>query len=68
MIAAGADMNAANGSGLTPLGMALIMHRTEAAEVLVTKGARLTPAQVQMLSAAVTDPRDKAIVARAARK
>ena len=68
LIAAGADMNAANRGGLTPLGMALIMHRTDAAEVLVTKGARLTPAQVQMLSAAVTDPREKAIVARAARK
>jgi hypothetical protein len=67
LIAAGADMNAANGGGLTPLGMALIMHRTEAAEVLVAKGARLTPAQVQRLSGAVTDPREKAILARAAR-
>ncbi len=42
LIAAGADMNAANGGGLTPLGMALIMHRTEVAEVLVTEGARLS--------------------------
>ena len=68
LISQGADVNAANGGGLTPLGMALIMRRTEAAEVLVAKGARLTQAQVQMLSATVTDPRDKVLVARAARK
>ena len=68
LIAAGADVNAASNTGITPLGMALLMHRADSAEVLVAKGARLTPAQVQMLGAAVTDPREKALVQRAATK
>ena len=68
LIAGGADVNAASNTNITPLGMALLMHRPDSAEVLVAKGARLTPAQVQMLSAAVTDPREKAIVQRAAAK
>jgi hypothetical protein len=68
LIAAGADINVTNGSGMTPLSMALIMHHPDAAEVLVDKGARLTPSQVQMLNASVGDARSKAIVARAAKK
>ena len=68
LIAAGADMKVTNGSGMTPLSMALLMHHPDSAEVMVNKGARLTPSQVQMLSASVTDPRAKAIVQRAAGK
>ena len=68
LIAAGADMNLTNGSGMTPLGMALLMHHPDSAEVLVSKGARLTASQAQMLNASVTDPRSKAIIQRAAGK
>ena len=67
LIAAGAEINVVNGSGINPLAMALIMRKVESAEVLVAKGARLTPAQVEMVSGAATDPRAKAIVARASR-
>jgi len=68
LITAGADVNAASTSGLTPLSMALLMHRPEAAEVLVARGARLNASQVQMVSTSVTDPREKAILKRAAAK
>jgi ankyrin repeat protein len=68
LIVGGADMKVTNGSGMTPLSMALLMRHPDSAEVLVNKGARLTPSQVQMLSASVTDPRAKAIVQRAASK
>jgi hypothetical protein len=68
LIAAGAEPNAASSSGMTPLSMALVMHRPEAAEALVAGGARLNASQVEMLSAAVTDPREKAILQRAAGK
>jgi hypothetical protein len=68
LIAAGAEVNVANGGGMTPLSMALLMHRPDAAEVLVASGARLSASQVQMLSTAVTDPREKAILRRAAGK
>jgi hypothetical protein len=68
LIAAGAEVNAASRSGITPLSMALLMHRPEAAEVLVASGARLNASQVEMLSAAVSDPREQAILQRAAGK
>ncbi len=68
LIAAGADMKVTNGGGMTPLSMALLMRHPDSAEVMVNKGARLTPSQVQMLSASVTDPRAKAILQRAAGK
>ena len=68
LVAAGAEVNVANRSGMTPLSMALLMHRPDAAEVLVASGARLNASQVQMLGAAVTDPREKAILKRAAGK
>lgn len=68
LIAAGADVNAASTSGVTPLSMALLMHHPDSAEVLVAKGARLNASQAQMLSAAVTDPREKAILERASGK
>jgi hypothetical protein len=53
---------------MTPLSMALLMHHPDAAEVLIAKGARLNASQVQMLNASLTDPREKAIVKRAAAK
>jgi ankyrin repeat protein len=68
LIAAGADINLTNASGMTPLGMALLMHHPDSAEVLVSKGARLSASQAQMLNASVTDSRSKAIIRRAAGK
>jgi ankyrin repeat protein len=68
LIEAGADMKVTNGSGMTPLAMSLLMRHPDSAEVLVSKGARLAPSQVQMLSASVTDPRSKVIIQRAATK
>jgi anti-sigma-K factor RskA len=68
LIAAGAEIKLTNGSGMTPLGMALLMKHPDAAEVLVSKGARLNASQAQMLNASVTDPRAKAMIQRAAGK
>jgi hypothetical protein len=68
LIAGGADVKAANNSGMTALSMALLMHHPDSAEVLVNKGARLTPAQVQMLTASITDARGKAVLQRASGK
>ena len=52
---------------MTPLTMALIMHHPDAAEALVGRGARLSKAQVQMVSASATDARSQAIIKRAAK-
>ena len=68
LVAGGADVKAANNSGMNALAMALLMHHPDSAEVLVNKGARLAPGQVQMLGASVTDARGKAILQRAAGK
>jgi len=65
LVAAGADVNVVNGSGVSPLGMALIMQKLDAAEALVDEGARLDAKQAQMVSATATSPRAKAIVAKA---
>lgn len=68
LLEAGADPNATNGSGVNPLTMALIMSRLDAAEALVSKGARLTADQVTMASGMATDDRAKAIIKRASAK
>lgn len=68
LVGAGADVNVVNGSGMSPLGMALIMQKLDAAEVLVDEGARLDAKQTQMVSATATSPRAKAIVAKATAK
>ena len=65
LIAAGADPNATNGSGVNPLTMALIMSKLDAAEALVSKGARLSADQVTMVSSIAVDDRAKAIVKKA---
>jgi ankyrin repeat protein len=67
LVAAGADINAVNGSTMTPLTIALVMGRFDAADALVAKGARLTAGQVEMINASVSDPRGKAIAAKAAK-
>jgi hypothetical protein len=68
LIAAGAEVNVTNGSGISPLAMALIMSRLDAAEALAAKGATLTADQVTMVSGMATDPRAKAVIAKAKKK
>ena len=68
LIAAGAEVNVTNGSGVNPLTMALIMSHLDAAEALVAKGARLSADQVTMVSGMATDARAKAIVKKASAK
>ena len=68
LLAAGADANVTNGSGITPLGMSFMMHKADAAEALVNAGARLNAQQAQMVTAMVTDPKEKALLARATKK
>ena len=68
LIAAGADPNIVNGSGVSPLAMALIMKKLDAAEVLVDEGARLDAKQAMMVSGSATDARSKAIIAKATAK
>jgi ankyrin repeat protein len=68
LIAAGADVNAVNGSTMTPLMIALVMGRFDAADALVAKGAKLNAQQAEVMKASVSDPRGKAIVAKAVAK
>ena len=68
LVAAGADVNATNGSGVNPLAMALIMSKLDAAEALASKGAKLSADQVTMVSSIATDERAKAIVKKASAK
>jgi hypothetical protein len=64
LVDAGAKVDARNGSGITPLALALIMGNFDAAEALVAKGARLGKDEATMVSG-VTDPRGKALIAKA---
>lgn len=68
LIAAGADVNAMNGSSMTPLMIALVMGRFDAADALVAKGAKLNAQQAEVMKNSVSDPRGKAIVAKAIAK
>ncbi len=65
LIAAGAELNYKNGSGISPLAMALILGKVESAQVLVEKGARLDQSQVEMLSGLPPNPRAQEIIKRA---
>lgn len=67
LVAAGADVNATNGTGMTPVMIAIFSNRYEAAEALVAKGAKLTKDQAAMVSA-MPDPRAKALAQKASRK
>jgi len=64
LVAGGARIDVRNGSGVTPLAMALIMSRFDAAEALVSHGARIAEKDRMMVSG-VTDARGKAIIAKA---
>jgi hypothetical protein len=68
LLDAGAEASPRNGSGITPLGMAMIMSRFDAAEVLVAGGARLDAKEAQMVSGSATDERAKAILKKATAK
>lgn len=64
LVAGGAKVDVRNGSGVSPLAMALIVSNFDAAEALVAKGARLAKSDAPMVSG-VTDPRGKAIIQKA---
>lgn len=64
LVAGGAKVDVRNGSGITPLVMALIMSRFDAAEALVSHGARIASKDSMMVSG-VKDARGKAIIAKA---
>jgi hypothetical protein len=64
LVDGGASVTARNGSGVTPLAMALIMGNFDAAEALVAKGARIGKDDEMMVSG-VTDPRGKALIQKA---
>ncbi len=64
LVDGGASVNVRNGSGTSPLALALLMSRFDAAEALVAKGARLTKQDQPMVSG-VVDPRGKALIQKA---
>jgi hypothetical protein len=64
LVGAGAKVDARNGSGVTPLTMALVSGNFDAAEALVARGARIRKEDRLMVSG-VTDPRGKALIQRA---
>jgi ankyrin repeat protein len=68
LLDAGAEIAPRNGSGVTPLSMAMIMSHWDAAEALVAKGARLTESEAQMVASSVTDDRAKGILKKATAK
>jgi hypothetical protein len=60
----GARLDARNGSGMTPLTMALVMGNFDAAEMLVARGAKLAARDRPTVSG-VTDERGRALIRRA---
>jgi hypothetical protein len=66
LVDGGAKVDARNGSGLTPLGIALVMKKLDNAEALVKRGARLTPQERAMVEPGTTDARAKALIKKAA--
>jgi ankyrin repeat protein len=67
LAAAGGKIDQKNGSGVSPLAMALIMSNFDAAEALIAKGARIAKSDAAMVSG-VTDPRGKALAQKAMAK
>ncbi|HYM61182.1 MAG TPA: ankyrin repeat domain-containing protein [Thermoanaerobaculia bacterium] len=68
LVKAGADPKVVNGSGTTPLMMALMMKHVDAAELLVAKGATLTPNQATAVSSMATDAKSKALIQKATKR
>lgn len=64
LVEAGTPIDAKNGSGVSPLALALVVGNFDAAEALIAKGARLKKEDQPMVSG-VTDPRGKALIRRA---
>lgn len=67
LIAAGAKVSYKNGSGISPLAMALIIGKYDAAKTLVENGARLDKPQLEMLAGVATNPQAQAIIKKAAK-
>jgi hypothetical protein len=66
LVEAGAKVDTRNGSGVSPLAMALILGNFDAAEALIGKGARLRKEDATMVSG-VADPRGKELIRKATR-
>jgi hypothetical protein len=67
LVEGGAKVDVRNGSGVTPLALALIVGNFDAAEALVAKGARIGKDDQTMVSG-VTDPRGQALIRKASAK
>lgn len=62
---AGAPLSARNGSGLSALGMAFVYQKLDVVQVLVDLGARLTPAEREMVESLAATPEAKALLRKA---
>lgn len=68
LVKAGVDVKSVNGSGTSPLMMALMMKHLDSAEILVAKGATLTPQQATAISSMAADAKSKALIQKATKK
>ncbi|HYK01590.1 MAG TPA: ankyrin repeat domain-containing protein [Thermoanaerobaculia bacterium] len=68
LLAAGAELTPRNGSGITPLGMSILLSRWDASEALIEKGARLDATEAKMVTGYAVDERSTAIVKAASAK
>jgi hypothetical protein len=65
LIDGGAELNFRNGSGVSPLTIAFIMQRFDAAELMIAKGARLAKQDLPMVQGVMSDARARALVKKA---
>lgn len=68
LIAAGADIRLTHGSGMTPLGMALLNASPRFGRSPGEQRRATEREPAQMVDASLTDPRSKAIIQRAPEK
>lgn len=68
LLAAGAELTPRNGSGITPLGMSILLGRWDAAEALIEKGARLDETEAKMVAGYAVDERSTKVVKAASSK
>lgn len=65
LAAAGAPINPVNGTGTTPLMIALLTGHLDGAEALVANGAKLSAQQATIMDASLSDAKAKAIAKKA---
>jgi hypothetical protein len=68
LLAAGAEVAPRNGSGITPLGMSILLGRWDASEALIENGARLDATEAQMVTGYAVDERSTKVVKAASSK